>query len=143
LAKTKFLSVKVYTSTITIPVTATTDATGMITFDNLVAGAFYRLTETGVPPEHYSLFEPVVLTVNGVGEISQVDTSGKQSPVTAPGITTTSAYNIQVVNHRSVSLPETGGPGRAPCAISGTLLMAAALLLLYRSRYGKEEKSSS
>jgi len=125
------------------PVTATTDATGMITFDNLVAGAFYRLTETGVPPEHYSLFEPVVLTVNGVGEISQVDTSGKQSPVTAPGITTTSAYNIQVVNHRSVSLPETGGPGRAPCAISGTLLMAAALLLLYRSRYGKEEKSSS
>ena len=125
------------------PVTATTDATGMITFDNLVAGAFYRLTETGIPPGHFSLFEPVVLTVNGVGEISQVDTSGKQSPVTAPGITHPSAYNIQVVNHRSVSLPETGGPGRAPCAISGTLLMAAALLLLYRSRYGKEEKSSS
>ena len=114
-----------------------TNENGILTFDNLTAGAFYRLTEIRVPSGHLAMLDPVVLTVNGEGLIQMVGDDGKTlQKLEGPILSHTGAYNIRVVNQSGEPLPETGGIGTHIYTLSGLLLMTAACAawLVYEAR---------
>ena len=123
--------------------TLTTNDQGMLTFDQLLAGSFYRLTETQPPGGYLGMEQSIVLTVNGEGLVQQVNSDGSLSQITNSSVTHTGPYNIQVMNLKLTPLPETGGTGTWVYRQSGVLLMlAAAVLLIYNLRR-KEERNSS
>ena len=71
----------------------------------------------------------IVTTVVTAGETSQ---SGAGS--TASGTVPLDPVQVVYTNAASYALPETGGAGTTPYAMTGLALMAAALCLLYRTR---------
>ena len=123
-----------------------TDENGILTFDDLAAGAFYRLSESRVPNGHLSLLDPVVLTVNGEGLIQMVGDDGKTlQNLEGPTLKHTGAYNIWVVNQSGEPLPETGGVGTHIYKLSGLLLMmtaACAAWLVYETRKRSRKEDS-
>ena len=123
--------------------TLTTNDQGMLTFDQLLAGSYYRLTEVQPPGGYLGMEQSIVLTVNGEGLVQQVNSDGSLSQITNSSVTHTGPYNIQVMNLKLTPLPETGGTGTTVYRQSGMLLMlAAAVLLIYNLRR-KEERNSS
>jgi LPXTG-motif cell wall-anchored protein len=123
----------------TTPVTLTTDETGMLLFDNLSVNAYYRLTETDIPDGYVAPFDSIVLSINGIGEIKQVQTDKTLTDVSG-GIEVTSPYNVKVTNLKVEKLPETGGTGNTIYTQSGLLLMLAATgLYIYNILRRKED----
>ena len=117
-------------------ITLTTNENGMLTFDNLEAGVFYRLTEISPPPGHLSTLEPIVLTVDGNGLVKNAVTNTELIDLNADTIRYTTPYNITVTNTTLEPLPETGGMGTRIYTLSGLLLMTAACAawLVYEAR---------
>lgn len=124
--------------------TQTTDTKGMLTFDNLTADVYYRLTELQASGGYFVGFAPVILTMDGEGNIQRVLDDGTTAQLHDPLIQVTGPYNIQVVNIRMTVLPETGGIGTYVYMQSGILLLIlAATLLLYKRKRRKEESDTS
>ncbi len=114
----------------------TTNENGMLTFDNLTADVYYRLTEVQATSGYYICFSPVVLTMDGDGNIRRVLDDGTLAELYDPVIEITGPFNIRVTNLQVTQLPETGGMGMHVYMQSGLALMviSAAALLLYKKR---------
>ena len=122
----------------------TTDANGMLTFDNLAADTYYRLEETQAPNGYFIVSEPVVLTMDVSGYISRLLDDGTLAELYDPLIQVTGPYNIKVVNLQLTELPVTGGIGQAVYIQSGALLiLIAAALMLYKHKRRKEGTDTS
>ncbi|MEE0110874.1 MAG: InlB B-repeat-containing protein [Oscillospiraceae bacterium] len=126
----------------TAPISQTTDANGMLTFENLVGTYTYRLTEVKAPTGHIILMEPLVFTVDGDGNIQKLDDTGAPVPITSQFLWHGSPYHLTVKNLITVELPETGGHGSAVYWLCGIALMMTALLL-YKLPMRKEDGISS
>lgn len=128
-----------------VPVnTQTTDANGMLTFDNLAAEVHYRLAELQASDGYFIGFTPVILTMDGTGNIQRVLDDGTLAQLFDPLIQVTGPYNVQVTNLKLTALPETGGVGSYVYMQGGLLLMiSAAALLLYKRKRRKEGTDSS
>lgn len=132
-----------------------TGADGKVTLPNLREGTYY-LKEVAAPRGYRVMVEPVVLTVkrvlddngNEVLEVETADTADEviasvwsKDSLTAADDPTTAhdklALTIKNDKGRLYNLPATGGPGTAGFAIIGILLMAAAAVLVIRSRKQK------
>ena len=125
--------------------TQTTDANGMLTFDNLTADVYYRLAEVQAPGGYFITFSPVILTIDGDGNIRRVLDDGTMAELYDPVVQITGPFNIRIVNLKLTALPETGGVGDLVYIHSGMLLMliaAAALLLYKRKRRGEGTNTS-
>lgn len=125
--------------------TQTTDANGMLTFDNLTADVYYRLAELMASDGYFITLKPVILTMDGSGNIQRVLDDGTLAQLYDPLIQVTRPYNIQVVNIKMTQLPETGGMGTQVYMQSGLLLMmvSAAALLLYKRKCRREGMDTS
>ena len=99
--------------------TATTDAQGALSFDNLRYNQRYRLTETRTPDGYLGYDEPAYLTLNENGSVT-VETHGY---VFAAG----TAYHIRVLNRATSELPSTGGTGTTGYYAAGVMLLITAL----------------
>ena len=125
--------------------TQVTGANGMLTFDNLTADIYYRLTEVQATNGYYITFNPVVITMDGDGNIKRVLDDGSLAELFDPVIQITGPFNIRVVNLEMTRLPETGGIGTYVYMQSGCLLifLSAISLLLYKRKRRKEEQDTS
>ena len=122
----------------------TTDARGMLTFDNLTADVYYRLAELQAADGYFVAFNPVILTMDGDGNIRKVLDDGTLAELYDPVIQVTGPFNIRVTNLKLTALPETGGVGSYVYMQGGLLLMiSAAALLLYKRKRRKEGTDSS
>ena len=118
--------------------TQVSDANGHLTFDNLTAGKYYLLTETDPPGGYLTLFDSMILTVDGDGLVREIK-NGVETALTASPVVHTSAYNLQVYNRTTQPLPETGGAGTNLYICSGLMLMlTAAGALWYKNKHRKE-----
>ena len=122
--------------------TQTTDSNGMLTFENLVGTYTYRLTELRPPTGYIILIEPVLITVDGDGNITQLDSAGNPIPFGNDFLRNPSPYNIVVRNLIAVELPETGGMGRQVYMWLGLALMLSTLLL-YKRSFRREGRNTS
>ena len=106
----------------------------MLTFDNLNADVYYRLTEIQATDGYYICFNPVIVTMDNDGNIKRVLEDGTIAQGYDPVVQITGPFNIRVVNLEATELPETGGEGTYWYLQSGSLLMliSAAALLLYK-----------
>lgn len=124
-----------------ITINAVSDSNGVITFDNLTAGKYYKLSETSTP-EYFWPLDDVVVTVDGTGIVKLAEISAGTvvtSDLNGDYHTYTNPYNIRVKNISAKPLPETGGMGTHIYTAGGLLLMAAAVaLLIYRRKRRKE-----
>ena len=119
--------------------TATTGEYGGITFDNLKYETWYKLTETSPPPGHISLCDTVYVKLAATGVVT-VTTDMNDASATSPyAYYPNQANNVYVVNLSAEPLPETGGSGTTPYTLGGALLIAAALLMIYRKSRRKED----
>lgn len=125
--------------------TQTTGTNGMLTFDNLTADVYYRLTEVQATSGYYITFNPVVITMDSDGNIRRVLDDGTIAELHDPVIQITGPFNIRVVNLQATELPETGGIGTYVYMQSGLLLMllSAAALFLYKRKCREEADNSS
>ncbi len=124
--------------------TQTTDANGMLTFDNLTADVYYRLMEVQASDGYYITFNPVIITMDSDGNIRRVLDDGTLAELYDPVIQITGPFNIRVVNLQMTALPETGGIGTYVYMQSGCLLMLSAVaLLLYKRKRRKEGTDTS
>ena len=124
--------------------TQTTGANGMLTFDNLTADACYRLTEVQATNGYYISFTPVILTMDGEGNIRRVLDDGTLAELYDPVVQVTGPFNIRVTNLQMTVLPETGGPGIHLYTCGGMLLLISAMaMLLYKRKRGKEGTDTS
>ena len=105
--------------------TATTNADGMIVFDNLKYGD-YRLTEVQPPGGYEAMTTPIYLTILSNGTVAVQEHAYAMAGNTA--------YTIQVLNEQLRPLPSTGGIGTGGFVVGGLLLMAAATTTLFRKR---------
>ena len=106
--------------------TATTNADGMIGFDNLKYGD-YRLTELQPPGGYEEMTTPIYLTILSNGTVAVQEHAYAMAGNTA--------YTIQVLNEQLRPLPSTGGTGTGGFVAGGLLLMmAAATTTLFRKR---------
>lgn len=122
----------------------TTDANGMLTFDNLTADTYYRLTEVKAPSGYFVVSEPVVLMMDGNGNISRLLDDGTLAQLYDPLIQVTGPYNIKVVNLKLTELPVTGGVGQTVYMHSGILLiLLGTALMLYKQKRRKEDTDTS
>ena len=121
----------------------TTNENGMLTFDNLTADVYYRLTEVQATSGYYICFSPVVLTMDGDGNIRRVLDDGTLAELYDPVVEITGPFNIRVTNLQVTQLPETGGMGTHVYMQSGLALMviSAAALLLYKKRRKEETQT--
>ena len=126
----------------TATLTQTTDAGGMLTFENLVGTYIYRLTEVKPPAGYIVLIEPIIFTVDGDGNITQLDEAGKPIAFGNDFLHNPSPYNIVIRNLIAVELPETGGMGRQVYMWLGLALMLSAWLL-YKRSYRKDGRNTS
>lgn len=122
--------------------TQTTDSSGMLTFENLVGTYTYRLTEVRPPTGYIILIEPVIFTVDGDGNITQLDSAGNPVPFGNDFLRNPSPYNIVVRNLIAVELPETGGRGQQVYMWLGLALMLS-VLLLYKRSFRREGRNTS
>ncbi len=94
-----------------ITYTATSDANGLVHFDNLTAGLFYQLTEV-TPPEGCSIAQAsIVITLNGNGQVMEgINGYADNSTLDAEYHNYTGPYNINIKNilqyNWSVSAPD-------------------------------------
>ena len=124
--------------------TQTTDANGMLTFDNLTADVYYRLMEVQASDGYYITFNPVIITMDSDGNIRRVLDDGTLAELYDPVIQITGPFNIRVVNLQMTTLPETGGIGTYVYMQSGCMMMLfAAALLLYKQKRRKEGTDTS
>nr|MBQ8243714.1 Cna B-type domain-containing protein [Oscillospiraceae bacterium] len=125
--------------------TQATGANGILTFDNLTAGAYYRLTEQQATEGYFVIMSPVILTMDSDGNIQRVLSDGTVTSLNETMIQATGPYNIRVVNIKLTALPETGGTGTYLYTGGGTLLLiiSAAAMLLYKRKRRKEETDTS
>jgi LPXTG-motif cell wall-anchored protein len=123
----------------------TTDANGMLTFDNLTADVYYRLAELQAADGYFISFNPVVLTMDSDGNIRRVLDDGTLAELYDPVIQITGPFNIRVTNLKLTTLPETGGMGTHGYIHSGLLLMivSAMALLLYKRKRRREGTDTS
>lgn len=125
--------------------TQTTDANGMLTFDNLTADVYYRLAELQAADGYFISLTPTILTMDGDGNIRRVLDDSTTAELDDPAFQVTGPFNIRVKNLKLTKLPETGGIGSHGYIHSGLLLMlgSAMALLLYKRKRGKEEADTS
>ncbi|MBQ4599617.1 MAG: InlB B-repeat-containing protein [Clostridia bacterium] len=120
-----------------------TDSVGQFKFDNLTAGAYYRLTETTAPRGYFGMDDSVVIKVDSAGLVQLaeiVDGSVQTSTLSGAYVNYTVPYNIAFTNRAAQPLPETGGGGTFLYTCGGLLLLAAAAsLLLYKALRRREE----
>ena len=126
----------------TTTMSQTTDSGGMLTFENLVGTYTYRLTEVRAPNGYIILIDPVIFTVDGDGNITQLDGQGEKIPFSGDFLLHNSPYNLTVRNLVAVELPETGGMGKEVYWWLGAILMLCPLLL-YKLPHRKEDSDSS
>ena len=118
-----------------------TDSVGQFKFDNLTAGAYYRLTETTAPRGYFGMDDSVVIKVDSAGLVQLaeiVNGSVQTSTLSGAYVNYTVPYNIAFTNRAAQPLPETGGGGTYLYTCGGLLLMAASLLL-YKALRRREE----
>ena len=106
-----------------------TDSTGAIfTFANLTPGT-YTLTETKAPDGYVILSQPIIITVNKNGSVTQ---DGK--PISADNYT----IKLTVKNQQKGILPSTGGSGRTGYFIASLIFMGLVAIIggifYYRNR---------
>ena len=98
------------------------DGTSGVTINNLKPGD-YTITELRSPAGHSLLGEPVHFTVNGDGSVESNDTMAE------------AAGNVLTVrNNELYELPSAGGIGTYWYTVSGSLLMMAGALILYKKK---------
>lgn len=122
-----------------------TGENGILTFTNLQPGTYY-LKETEAPEGYTMLSEVFAVTIDTDGKISvqEIDKNGEivQNPVrvslAGEAGSTTSEQGLIINNCRVYELPESGGPGIYWYTLSGTLLMAGAVLIVYRQKRKRE-----
>lgn len=124
--------------------TQTTDANGMLTFDNLTADVYYRLEEKQSTDGYFIGLTPTILTMDGDGNIKRILADGTEAQLEDPVLKITRPYNIQVINIKMTVLPETGGPGTYQYTCGGMLLLILAIaMLLYKRKRRKKETDTS
>ncbi len=106
-----------------------TDSTGAIfTFANLTPGT-YTLTETKAPDGYVILSQPIIITVDKNGSVTQ---DGK--PISADNYT----IKLTVKNQQKGILPSTGGSGRTGYFIASLIFMGLVAIIggifYYRNR---------
>lgn len=106
-----------------------TDSTGAIfTFSNLTPGT-YTLTETKAPDGYVILSQPIIITVDKNGSVTQ---DGK--PISADNYT----IKLTVKNQQKGILPSTGGSGRTGYFIASLIFMGLVAIIggifYYRNR---------
>ena len=106
-----------------------TDSTGAIfTFANLTPGT-YTLTETKAPNGYVILSQPIIITVDKNGSVTQ---DGK--PISADNYT----IKLTVKNQQKGILPSTGGSGRTGYFIASLIFMGLVAIIggifYYRNR---------
>lgn len=107
----------------------------------LIDGAIYVMIETKAP-QGYELPDPVIPTVFHIEEVNGVPhvviDSGAPASLEDGGVELidTETMGIRVKNRlKTYVIPETGGAGRMPFAVTGSMMMAfAAVLLFERNR---------
>jgi len=102
----------------------------------------YRLAEVRAPNGYIILIDPVIFTVDGDGNITQLDGQGEKIPFSGDFLLHNSPYNLTVRNLVAVELPETGGMGKEVYWWLGAILMLCPLLL-YKLPRRKEDSDSS
>lgn len=122
--------------------TQITDSNGMLTFDNLTADAYYRLAELSATDGYFIGFQPVVLTMDGAGNIRKVLSDGSFAELNDPLVQITRPYNIQVVNLRMEPLPETGSTAPTVYIQTAAYALLAAALFLYIIKRERRRESS-
>jgi len=125
--------------------TQITGSNGMLTFDNLTADVYYRLTEVQATNGYYITFNPVIITMDSDGNIQRVLDDGTLAELYDPVIQITGPFNIRVVNLQMTALPETGGPGEFMYLQGALILMLLSVtaLLLYKRKRRREGQDSS
>lgn len=106
------------------------DENGSIRIKDLLPGS-YTITELDTPEGYTGLGHPVNITVNKDGTITVV---GEDGPVQMVKVTGDGKSILQVRNFAKYELPSTGGIGIYWYTISGTLLMFAGMLILYKRK---------
>lgn len=114
------------------------DSDGGLNIHNLLPGT-YTLTEV-VAPEGYTLLrEPVsfVLTTKETQSTIELKFSEEQGQKHLVSLLTenNNGIGLKVENEKLYELPEAGGIGTYWYTISGTLLMLAGVLILYKKKY--------
>lgn len=114
------------------------DSDGRLNIHNLLPGT-YTLTEV-VAPEGYTLLrEPVsfVLTTKETQSTIELKFSEEQGQKHLVSLLTenNNGIGLKVENEKLYELPEAGGIGTYWYTISGTLLMLAGVLILYKKKY--------
>lgn len=126
------------------PNTQTTGPGGILTFDNLTADAYYRLSEIRAPDGYYITFHPVILTIDSDGNVKRILSDGTASLDPDPVVQITGPFNIRVINLQATTLPETGGGGKSVYIQSGgAMLLLSTALFLYKRKRRKEGSNSS
>ena len=113
-----------------------TGSDGILKLGVLEEGITYYLFETDVPDSQYAkLDKPVTITVTG-SKVTAKYADETLAVKKVSGSNEAEIWEITVVNHVSVMLPASGGPGTALYIILGLILTlgAGALLLLKRRR---------
>ncbi len=98
--------------------TGTTNAAGVLVFDNMKCDVRYRLTEITAPEGYHLISEPVYCTIREDGAVEVEKHFYAEAGTTA--------YNILIRNAEAVPLPESGGGGTAMYYALGLLFFAAA-----------------
>ncbi len=110
--------------------TGTTDKNGLLDLGDLAIGTYY-LVETQAPEGYSPLTDPIEITVDATVmakmSISNLDVKQKtENDVTW--------FEIEVGNNPGVLLPHTGGPGTTALLVFGSLLVAAAGIVLVKKQ---------
>lgn len=113
-------------------VAGSTDENGMLALGSLQVGD-YVLVETKAPKGYKELIEPVGIHVD-TGIAYMQSNNDKVAVIMSDKQDGTTWYEIEVWNNPGFILPRTGGPGTAAYVVLGSLLVAAAGVVLLRRR---------
>lgn len=107
------------------------DENGVLRIKDLLPGD-YTIKEMKTPAGCMVLDQPIRITVEKNGTVTVKD--GQEAYVRPNGEPVNGKTSIKVCNHEMYELPSTGGIGIYWYTISGTLLMMAGVLILYRKK---------
>lgn len=114
------------TSTKVPAYTATSDANGNVSFQNIPSGHIYTLEETKVPAGYHNTNKTYTVTV----AYDSITVTGGDGD-----------WNGKIVNETTPPLPKTGGPGTHWYIVGGTiLLLGAGILLIYNEKKRREQQ---
>lgn len=113
----------------------TVDNSGKLNIYNLLPGT-YTITEIEAPDGYTLLKEPVSFTLkmNGTDSFIELSTPDGNNGLVSVEAEDEKAVVLKVQNEKLYELPKTGGTGTFVYTISGTLLMLAAALILYKKK---------